>query len=99
MKDLVRYKGGIIAMDGQCFTYYSNHSVGCERRERHALAHGCNFRGLDILMPKLLPHCADIRPRFEQMRGERMPQCMAGYLFFKATGPGSSFQCPIYPFS
>jgi hypothetical protein len=56
---------------------------------------GVYFRGLDILMPKLFLHCADIRSRFEQMRGEQMPQGMAGYLFFDATGPGSSLQYPI----
>ena len=54
-----------------------------------------NLGGFDILVAQLLLHGADIRPRFEQVGGEGMPQHVAGNLFFNATHRCGSFQCPV----
>ena len=41
-----------------------------------------NFGGFDILMTELLLHGADIRARFQQVRGKGMPQRMTVHVLF-----------------
>ena len=76
-------------MESRRFTNYSNRSSGTAHTARTALQNmRINFSGLDILMTELLLHGADVRARLQQVRGEGMPQGVAGYLFLDAGDPG-----------
>lgn len=56
---------------------------------------GVDHRGADVVVTEELLHGADVVAVFEEMRGERMPQRVAGGSLVNRSQPNGVFYCPL----
>ena len=56
---------------------------------------GVDHRGADVVVTEELLHGADVVAVFEEMRGERMPQRVAGGPLVNLSQPHGVFHCPL----